>query len=152
MLSADVAGTPAKWMGRIVRTDSRFDQNTRVLYAYAEVRDPFGAGASDGTPLAPGIFVKAAIEGQKLDDIILIPRSALRGEDKVYVAQDDTLSIKTVSVLSSDRQHAILKGGIEIGDQVVTSPIRGVAEGMKIQVVKPGEATVDAPSETGAEQ
>lgn len=150
-LSADVAGTPAEWKGRIVRTDSRFDNNTRVLFAYAEVRDPFGAGASDGTPLAPGIFVKAAIDGQKLKDIIIVPRSALRGDDKVYVANEDTLSIKTVSVLSSNRQHAILQGGIAIGDEVVTSPIRGVAEGMKIQVVKPGEVTADQTSETGAE-
>ncbi len=151
-LSADVAGTPAKWQGRIVRTDSRFDNNTRVLFAYAEVRDPFGAGASDGTPLAPGIFVKAAIDGQKLTDIIVVPRSALRGEDKVYVANEDTLSIKTVSVVSSNRQHAILQGGIEIGDEVVTSPIRGVAEGMKIQVVKPGEPSVEEASEIGVEE
>jgi len=149
-LSADVAGTFSTWQGRIVRTDSRFDSDTRVLFAYAEVTDPFGAGASDGTPLAPGIFVKAAIDGQKLDNVIIVPRSALRGEDKVYLAKDDILSIKTVSVVSSNRQHAIIRDGLNIGDAVITSPIRGVAEGMKIQVVKPGEAVVDPASETGA--
>ncbi len=149
-LSADIAGTMAEWQGRIVRTDSRFDKNTRVLFAYAEVRDPFGAGASDGTPLAPGIFVKAAIDGQKLSDVMIVPRSALRGEDKVYVAKDDILSIQTVSVLSSDRNQAILRGGVSIGDAVITSPIRGVADGMKIQVVKPGEAFAQQTSETGA--
>ena len=137
-LSADVAGINSEWEGRIVRTDSRFDSQTRVLHAYAEVRDPFGVGASNGTPLAPGLFVNAAVEGQKLDDVIVIPRSALRGDDKVYLASDDTLSIKTVSVISSNRNEAILQGGIEIGDAVITSPIRGVADGMKIQVVNIG--------------
>ena len=151
-LSADVAGTPAEWQGRIVRTDSRFDSTTRVLFAYAEVRDPFGAGASDGTPLAPGIYVKAAIDGQNLKDVIVIPRSALRGQDKVYLAKDDTLSIKTVSVVSSDRQHAILRSGISIGDSVITSPIRGVADGMKIQVVKPGEATAAPAIDAGEDE
>ena len=151
-LSADVAGTFSEWQGRIVRTDSRFDSTTRVLFAYAEVRDPFGAGASDGTPLAPGIYVKAAIDGQNLKNVIIIPRSALRGQDKVYVAQDDTLSIKTVSVISSDRQHAILQGGISIGDAVITSPIRGVADGMKIQVVKPGEAAAVPASDAGEDE
>ena len=32
-LSADVAGTYSEWQGRIVRTDSRFDSQTRVLHA-----------------------------------------------------------------------------------------------------------------------
>jgi len=137
-LSADVAGIYSEWQGRIVRTDSRFDSTTRVLFAYAEVQDPFGTGASNGTPLAPGLFVNAAVDGQKLENIIVIPRTALRGDDKVYLAKDDTLSIKTVNVISSNRDEAILDGGIKIGDNVITSPIRGVADGMKIQVVTTG--------------
>ena len=148
-LSANVAGQYSEWQGRIVRTDSRFDSQTRVLYAYAEVRDPFGAGASNGVPLAPGLFVNAAVDGQKLDNIIVIPRAALRGEDKVYVAKDDTLSIMTVNVMSSNKDEAILGGGIEIGDAVITSPIRGVADGMKIQVVKTGANTATSASTEG---
>ncbi|GGX70108.1 hemolysin D [Litorimonas cladophorae] len=146
-LSADVAGTFSQWQGHVVRTDSRFDSQTRVLYAYAEVKDPFGAGADNGTPLAPGIFVNAAVEGQKIANAIIIPRSALRGNDKVYVAEDDTLSIRDVNVISSDRNRAVLDGGLSVGDIVITSPIRGVADGMKIAVVKPNTTlAVSAPS------
>ena len=147
-LSADVAGTFSEWQGRIVRTDSRFDSQTRVLYAYAEVRDPFGRGASNGVPLAPGLFVNAAVEGQKLENVIVIPRSALRGDDKVYLVKDDMLSIKTVTVVSSSRDEAILEGGIEVGETVITSPIRGVADGMKIAIVKP-DATDPEAAEAG---
>lgn len=136
-LSANVAGTYATWQGRIVRTDSGFDPKTRVLFAYVEVRDPFDAGASDGTPLAPGLFVTANIEGESLGDMIVIPRAALRGKDKVYVArEDDTLSILTVSVASSDRERAIITSGLTPGVHVVTSPIRGVADGMTINRVE----------------
>ncbi len=142
-LTADVAGMQSRWQAHIVRTDSRFDATTRVLFAYAEVLDPFGAGASNGTPLAPGIFVNAAIEGQRLDNIIVIPRAALRGDDKVYLSKNGTLSIQTVSVLSSNRKNAILQSGIDIGDAVITSPIRGVADGMKIQVVTSSEAVAE---------
>ena len=150
-LSADVAGRYSEWKGQIVRTDSRFDSQTRVLFAYVEVRDPFGKGADEGTPLAPGIFVEAEIAGQKLDDVIIIPRAALRGKDNVYLANDDdTLSIQTVSVMSSDRDSAVLSGGIDVGASVITSPIRGVADGMKIAVVKSGalKTETDASGET----
>jgi len=138
-LSANVAGTDSEWHGRIVRTESRFDSRSRALFAYAEVRDPFGKGASNGVPLAPGLFVNAAVQGQKLDNIIVIPRTALRGDNKAYLAEGDRLSIKTVTFVSSDRDKAILSGGIDIGDTVITSPIRGVAEGMKIAIVTPGK-------------
>lgn len=136
-LSANVAGTYATWTGRVVRTDSGFDPKTRVLFAYAEVNDPFGAGASNGTPLAPGLFVTAEIEGEVLDNMVVVPRAGLRGKDQVYVANnDDTLSIVTVTVASSDREKAVLSAGLNPGVQVVTSPIRGVANGMKVNRVE----------------
>lgn len=144
-LSANVAGTYAAWNGRIVRTDSGFDPKTRVLFAYAEVEDPFGAGSSNGIPLAPGLFVTADIEGEVLGSKVVIPRSALRGKDKVYVARDDnTLSILTVAVASSDRDKAVITEGLTPGVHVVTSPIRGVADGMSINRVKRASGSADA--------
>ena len=101
-LSANVAGDDARWKGRIVRTDSNFDSETRVLFAYVEVKDPFGKGALSGIPLAPGLYVNAEIQGESLSDIVTIPRTGLRGKDNIYIAEDDgTLSIKTVNVVSS---------------------------------------------------
>lgn len=149
-LSADVAGRFSQWKGHIVRTDSRFDTQTRVLFAYVEVRDPFGAGSDEGTPLAPGLFVDAEISGKQLSDIVTIPRSALRGEGQVYIAKaDNTLEIKPVSVLSTNRQNAILSRGLEPGTAVITSPIRGVADGMKIEpVTTQAAASEDTQGET----
>ncbi len=138
-LSANVAGQYSEWIGYITRTDSRYDSQTRVLYAYAEVKDPFGTASKTDMPLAPGLYVDATIDGTSVEDVIFVPRAALRGENQVYVAEEGgTLSIRTVNVLSSNRDQAILNGGIDVGDPVITSPIRGVADGMKIDVVKSG--------------
>ncbi len=133
-LSADVAGQIATWNAEIVRTDSRFDPQTRVLYAYAEVRNPF---AVDNTPLVPGTFVDAKVSGEDVDAAVIIPRNGLRGNDRVFVAKaDETLEIRTVQVRASDRDKAIILAGLEAGENVVVSPIRGAASGMKIDVVE----------------
>jgi len=132
MLSANIAGDYTEWPAEIIRTDSRFDGENRVLFVYAEVKDPFEAE----TPLAPGLFVEAKIDGQILTNMVVVPRAALRGEDKVYLANaDKTLTIKTVNVISTDREKAVLSAGLSTNALVITSPIRGVAEGMKIDVV-----------------
>ena len=51
------------WLGRIVRIDAAVDQDTRLIYATAEVEDPYGLAASEGMPMAVGMFVNAEIEG-----------------------------------------------------------------------------------------
>ncbi|MEO0880021.1 MAG: efflux RND transporter periplasmic adaptor subunit [Pseudomonadota bacterium] len=134
-LTAIVAGAPRTWKGRITRTGAAFDRSTRVLFAYAEVKDPYGAGADDGAPLAAGLFVTAVIDGREIENGVVIPRAALRGEDRVFVARDDaTLEIRTVSVASSNRREAVLTSGVKPGERVITSPVRGAADGVAIAV------------------
>jgi len=136
-LSSDVAGQIVEWQGEIVRTDARFDPESRVLYAYAEVRDAFGEAATNGVPMAPGLFVTANIQGENVGGAVTVPRAGLRGKDQVYIAQsDETLEIRNVTVRASDREKAIIIAGLEPGEKVVTSPIRGAADGMKIDIVE----------------
>lgn len=137
-LSALVAGREREWTAELVRTDGGFDNQTRVLFAYAELEDPYGSGSDDGIPLAPGLFVTAEVEGQDLGDVLVIPRTALRGADRVFVLEgDDTLRIRDVEVASSNRQEALLTSGLEVGDIVITSPVRGAADGMTVAPIDP---------------
>ncbi|PHR91784.1 MAG: efflux transporter periplasmic adaptor subunit [Robiginitomaculum sp.] len=133
--SATVAGVAHTWLGRIARTDSAYDPSTRILYAYAELNDPYGAGADNGTPMASGLFVSARIKGRTTEHSIIVPRNALRGTDKIYIANaDNTLSIRTVKIASSDRYQVVVTSGLSGGETVIISPVRGVAEGMRIEV------------------
>jgi len=143
-LTALVAGQPRLWHGRIVRIDSGYDRQTRVVFAYAEVMDPYGA--DHDAPLASGLFVTAEIEGAEIHNGIVVPRTALRGEDEVYIARNDnTLEIRKVVVASSDRTQAILIDNIQAGERVITSPVRGAAEGIEIAIAG-DSATQDNPA------
>lgn len=133
-LTATLAGRQHAWEGRITRTDSAIDPQTRVLYAIAEVADPYGAAAEGGAPLAVGLFVNARIEGREVENVSILPRSALRGEDSVYVAEvGGTLSVRTVEVIDSSPDRVVVSSGVRGGELVVTSPIRGANNGMRVQ-------------------
>jgi len=135
VLSAVVAGVPHTWQGRITRTSSSYDPTTRVLFGYVQVDDPYGKGADNGVPLAAGLFVSVKIAGREITDSIVVPRTALRGSDTVYIANaDNTLSVRTVTIASSTREMVVITEGLSPGEKVITSPIRGVAEGMKIEI------------------
>lgn len=133
-LSAVLAGQRQEWQAEITRTDSAIDSQTRVLYAIAEVEDPYGAAATQGAPLAVGLFLTAEIEGREVQNAFVLPRSALRGENTVLVAQPGgTLSVRTVEVITSDPESLIVASGVTAGEMVIISPIRGASEGMRIQ-------------------
>lgn len=145
-LSADVAGGRRQWDGEIVRTESAIDPSTRVLYAVAEVKDPYGKGADEGMPLAVGLFVDAVIEGREIADALIIPRAALRGSDEVYLVNDkNELEIRKVAVISSSPERAILRNGVKEGDRIVVSVLRTVRNGMKIEPLTRGSETAQKP-------
>lgn len=133
-LRATLAGQRQTWQGQITRTDSAIDTQTRVLYAIAEVADPYGDAAQGGAPLAVGLFVTAEITGRSVEDAYILPRSALRGQDSVFVAEEGgTLSVRSVNVIDSSAERVVVSSGVTGGELVVTSPIRGASNGMRIQ-------------------
>lgn len=124
-LSATVAGQTRVWQGKIMRTDSTYDPQTRAMYAIAEVFDPYGAGASEGKyPLAPGLFVDAEIGGYELEQVIVLSRDGLRPEDKVYIVNEEGIATeRDATVIDTNVTRAVLSAGVEPGEMVILSPM-----------------------------
>ena len=120
--------------GRIVRVSAAVDAETRLIYATAEVADPYGAGASEGMPMAVGLFVNARIGGVEEQDAIVMPRLALRNDDKVYVINgENRLEIRTVDVISTSADQVLVASGVAPGEQVVTSTLPNAVDGMEVE-------------------
>ncbi|MDB2438516.1 efflux RND transporter periplasmic adaptor subunit [Hellea sp.] len=149
-LSATIAGKLRYWDAKIMRTDSTYDTQTRALFAIAEVFDPYGKGISeDGIPLPPGLFVEAAVNGKKFEDVIVLPRDGLRPENEVYVVDDKgKAEIRKTTVLDTNAQEAYLLGGVEVGELVVLSPMERSRTTMTLKVLDANDPTnvlVDPP-------
>lgn len=124
------------WTGRIVRINASVDQQTRLIYAIAEVEDPYGVGSDNGAPIAVGMFVSAEIISLSSQQALVLPRMALRNADKVYVINDENrLEIRTVKVLSTSEEIVLVTDGVEQGDLVVTSTIPAAIDGMEVRAI-----------------
>jgi RND family efflux transporter MFP subunit len=136
--SAVVGGIERHWTGEVVRTAAAVNSQTRQINVIAELKDPYGKGADDGAPMAPGLFVNAVIEGNTIPDVLIAPRAALRGEDRIFIgnADEGTLSIRTVDLIYSDTHGAYVRSGIEAGEFAITSPIQAAFDGMNVTVME----------------
>lgn len=124
------------WTGQIVRVSASVDQRTRLIYAIAEVEDPYGAGSDGGTPIAVGMFVSAEIAGVTSQSALVLPRMALRNANKVYVINDENrLEIRTVKVLFTSEDIVLVTSGVEPGEKVVTSTIPAAIDGMEVRAI-----------------
>ena len=134
--SASMGNRDYSWAGRIVRIDAAVNQQTRLIYATAEVNDPYGLSATNGMPMAVGMFVTAEIEGITSQAALVLPRMALRNQDKVYVINaENRLEIRTVSVLSTSEDRVLVSSGVTQGERVVTSTLPNAVDGMAVEPI-----------------
>lgn len=138
IFSAEVAGRDREWTGVVTRTAASIDPRSRTVSVIAELQDPYGAGADDGVPMAPGLFVNAAIQGEVIDDVKIAPRAALRGTDEVYIGnpEEGTLSIRQVDLIYTDASGTYIADGVEAGELAIVSPIQAAFDGMRIKVLE----------------
>lgn len=134
-LRAVFANREWEWQGHIVRTDASIDENSRLVYAVAEVEKPFARDSgSERPPLSPGLFVDATIRGQPLPNVTPLPRSALRSDETVIVVDGGKVTHpRPVHILDSEGGTVWVQG-LEPGERVVVrEPVRLVA-GMAVRV------------------
>ena len=133
-LRARFAGVEQEWQGEVVRTEGELDPATRMVHVVARVPEPYVS--RDGRPpLSVGLFVDADIQGKTLSDVVILPRSALRGGDRVLVVdQDERLRFRPVDVYRVAEEEVYIVGGLARGERVCISPLQSTSDGMLVRV------------------
>lgn len=127
----------ASWRAKIVRTEGVLDTNSRDLYAIARIDDPFGRH-SEHPPLRIGQPVVASIEGVTLQDVIALPRGAVRQLNKVILVRRDELTLLPITVTSiwSNADHVVVDSSeIPQGMLLATTPMVFSPEGAKVEII-----------------
>jgi RND family efflux transporter MFP subunit len=129
---ARVAGRELTWSGKVVRAEGKLDERTRMVNVVVHVEKPYARKP----PLVAGLFVTVEIQGRTLENAAVIPRAALRANNTVWVVDGNgQLVFRRVDVARLGNHQAILRSGLEDGEQVVTSGLKVVTDGMRVRVM-----------------
>ena len=139
ILRSEFAGRRHEWRGTIVRTEGEIDPRTRMVHPIARVEDPYARGNDPNRPpLAVGMFVEAEIIGRSSGRVMVLPRTVLRGADRVLIVDDaDHVRFRQVELFRLERDRILVKSGIEEGDRIIVSPLENAVDGMQVQVHVP---------------
>jgi RND family efflux transporter MFP subunit len=128
MLSAEYAGQQLTWQGKIVRTEAEIDVSSRMVQLVARV-----ANQADEAPLSVGLFVNAEIEGLAAENVVVLPRQALRNNNQVLVVDgDNKLRFRNVETLRLYQDNVLIRSGLEQGERVCVSPLQTAIDGMSV--------------------
>ncbi len=152
LLRAEFAGREHVWEGTVVRTEGEIDPQTRMINLIAQVDAPYQT-VGERPPLAVGLFVEAAIQGPMVNDVFVLPRSAIQNNDQLYVVREDnTLEFREAQVLRVVEEDVYITGGLAAGDVVVLSTVNNAVPDMAVRPVQPASTggTAFASEEIGS--
>ena len=144
ILRASFAGREHEWRGRIVRTEGEIDARSRMVHVVARVEDPYGTGTAENEgdppgqrpPLAVGLFVRAEIAGPVVRNVIPLPRSAIRGGERILVVDgENRLRERAVEIIRIEQEEVLIRVELAEGERICTSPLQIAVEGMRVEPV-----------------
>ena len=103
--------------GRLTYISSMLDKSTRAAKARIEVNNP-------GHRLMPEMFATAQIETDQNREALIVPNAAVvlvNGQPSVFVQEKSGFELRTVELGERLGGRIVVEGGVEEGEQIVTS-------------------------------
>jgi len=118
--------------GHVIRRLPDVDQGSQLVRLIVRVDDPMGLKTKEPR-LLMNASVEVSLEGIPFENVVRIPRHALRNDRNVWqIDQDSKLAVVPITVVWRDRDF-VLARGITAGTKIISSRISGAAAGMKVR-------------------
>lgn len=118
-----------EWEGTILRKAERVDPNTQSVNVY------IGISPRPDAPVYDGMYMKAIIDGETLENVMEVPRQTVFDRNWVYVVKNDSLKKRQIEVIKSTEEHYLIRG-LEPGEKLVTEAPAAAEENMKVQILE----------------
>ncbi|MDF1562358.1 MAG: efflux RND transporter periplasmic adaptor subunit [Deltaproteobacteria bacterium] len=150
-ITQDVGDARIVRQGRVLRLAGDLDPAGQMARLLVEIDDPLGLERGDeelppgesGLPMLLGAFVGVELDAGTLEQVVELPRAALRDGSAVYlVGADDELVTRKIDPIWKEEDKVYVKAGLEIGERLIVSRLPTAVPGMKLRVQ--GEPSAEA--------
>lgn len=137
-VTGSFGGREYSWDGYVDRAEGALNEETRTVDVVIRVPNPFDTEpGSERPPLLLGTYVKVEIRGAEFDHYVVVPRSAYRDGDVLWIVEaDSVLRVTPATFIQEDGGSVYLEADVTPRDQVIVSPINVVTDGMAVRVVE----------------
>jgi membrane fusion protein (multidrug efflux system) len=135
-------GAAVERSGRVTRLLGDLAPAGRMARVLVAVEKPL---EGDTVPLLLGAYVRCVIQGEELSGVIVVPRSAVRDGNRIWIADDSgRLRVQELSIAWQSQDEVCVSSGLMGGDRIVTTQLPTAIPGMALKVMG------DAPQKSGS--
>ncbi len=124
-----VGGVDYSYSGQVVRIAAEIVSDRGGVEIYARLDQSNGP-----VQLRPGAFLEISVPDREYTGAARLPETALYDSDQVYLVIDGALQSRKVRVAAYDGNDIIITGGLEAGDQVMTTRLSKVSNGLPVSI------------------
>jgi RND family efflux transporter MFP subunit len=128
---------PVERSGQIVRLLGDVEIAGKMARLLIEVEDPLELLTEERNrelPLLVNAFVKVEIEGYEMENVLVLPRTAIHEGNRVWLLNDNNqLEIREVRIAWSREEDVLIGEGIAAGERIITSRIAAPVPGMSLR-------------------
>ncbi len=127
-------------IGTLQKLVGELEGGTRLARVLVAVEDPLARlpEHAEQPSLIIGAFVEARIAGREIAGALKLPRPLLRQNDTVWLMREGALAIQPVTVVFQDAEYVYVDSGLKPGDQVVTTNLATVRDGIRLRLRSAG--------------
>jgi multidrug efflux pump subunit AcrA (membrane-fusion protein) len=118
------------YKGEVTRINAKVDQDSQTVTVVIEASHP---------DLKDGMYLKAILEAQEIDNAIEIGRSLMQKNEQLFAVRDGKLKLIDVQPVHFTDDSVILKG-VKDGEVIVSRTVPGAYEGMLVRTEEQAKA------------
>ncbi len=137
--------------GVVMRLLTELEPRGRMAQLLVSVPDPLGLrdDPDQCRPLILGSYVRVEIQGVRLEDIVRVPRTALRDGNHVWIMDEEgALDIREVRLAWGGDDQVYVSGGVDPGERLIISDLGTPVQGMSLRTAE-AKARPPGPSGSG---
>ncbi len=115
--------------GKVVRKSDFVEMGTQSRSIFVKVKN------SAKNPLLAGEYMHAEFSGQKIDDAMEMPRSAVFNTNEVFVVEEGRIKIVQINIVKVNDKTLIFNG-LEEGVQLVIEPLVNAKENAPVEIMQ----------------
>lgn len=140
--------------GQFVRLIPVLEEQGRLARVLVELEDPLSQELVSEPKLLLNDLARVFIVSPSERERVRIPLTALQDGERVWVVRDGRVEVQPIELAYLSGDHAVLEAGLKGGEQLITTRLTAVTDGMRVRVSEtpPDEPALDGNTAPGGQR
>lgn len=132
---------PHSWQGKIIRSNAALDDKSRQIKVIARIDNPFEVTDQQRAPVRIGQYLTARINGKTLENVYVLPPTAVRQGRDVLLMVDAKVSIEPIEQVWNNDSEVVVRSQTDLStQQIITTSLPNAVNGQAVQTPEQAKA------------